>query len=241
MKRVAIFDVDGTVFRSSLLIEVTDELVAEKLLPPSVSRAYEQAHAKWLDREGSYEDYIGALIRAFETKIKGVPRKAFIKIAKQVVARSGKHVYRYTRDLTASLKKKGYYLLAISNSPLDILQPFCAGLGFDKVYGRIYETGRTGKFTGKTAYLDLITDKAKILRRAVEKEGLTLNDSIGVGDTEADIPFLKLVVRPICFNPNKKLLTAAKRNGWKVVVERKDVIYQNIGIQVKKPQLLKTP
>jgi phosphoserine phosphatase len=49
---------------------------------------------------------------------------------------------------------------------------------------------------------------------------------VGVGDTESDIPFLKLVDRPICFNPNRKLYAAAKRHGWKVVVERKDVIYK---------------
>ena len=61
--------------------------------------------------------------------------------------------------------------------------------------------------------------------RAVEREGLTLKDSIGVGDSEADIPFLKLVDHPICFNPNKKLQLVAKKKKWKVVVERKDVVY----------------
>jgi phosphoserine phosphatase len=49
---------------------------------------------------------------------------------------------------------------------------------------------------------------------------------VGVGDTESDISFLELVEKPICFNPNKRLYTYAKRNDWKVVVERKDVIYE---------------
>ena len=74
--------------------------------------------------------------------------------------------------------------------------------------------------------MDLVSDKAKILQRAVEKEGLTLKGSIGVGDTESDIKFLKLVQRPICFNPNKKLYNHAKSVGWEIVVERKDVIYK---------------
>jgi phosphoserine phosphatase len=34
-----------------------------------------------------------------------------------------------------------------------------------------------------------------------------------------------MVETPICFNPNKKLYEYAKRSGWKIVVERKDVIY----------------
>ena len=40
------------------------------------------------------------------------------------------------------------------------------------------------------------------------------------------MPFLEMVENPICFNPNEKLYTEAKRQGWKVVVERKDVIYE---------------
>ena len=36
---------------------------------------------------------------------------------------------------------------------------------------------------------------------------------------------LELVERPICFNPSRELYKAAKRLGWKVVVERKDVVY----------------
>ena len=54
---------------------------------------------------------------------------------------------------------------------------------------------------------------------------MSFKGSIGVGDTESDVAFLKLVERPICFNPNKKLYDYAKRKGWEVVVERKDMIY----------------
>jgi phosphoserine phosphatase len=74
-------------------------------------------------------------------------------------------------------------------------------------------------------YLELISDKAEILKRAVEKEKLTLKGSVGVGDTESDVAFLKMVERPICFNPNQKLYQYAKRAGWEIVVERKDVVY----------------
>ena len=89
-----------------------------------------------------------------------------------------------------------------------------------------YEVDKNNKFTGKALFTDLIDNKNKILKRAVEKESLSLKGSVGVGDTESDIAFLKMVERPICFNPNKKLYTRAKRSGWKVVVERKDMIYE---------------
>ena len=90
----------------------------------------------------------------------------------------------------------------------------------------IYETGPTDRFTGKIVEQHLILNKAAILQRAVEKEKLTLDGSVGVGDTESDIAFLELVGTPICFNPNAKLYAHAKRNHWQVVVERKDVVYE---------------
>lgn len=90
----------------------------------------------------------------------------------------------------------------------------------------MYELGPEDRFTGKINDLHLIANKANIVKRALEKEKLTLECSIGVGDTEGDISFLELVEQPICFNPNTRLYKHAKRMGWKIVVERKDVIYE---------------
>jgi len=226
MKKVAIFDIDGTIFRSSLLVELTDAFIQEGIFSSKVGKSYARSHKSWLDRKGSYEKYIVEVIDAFHKNIKGVKHEEFLKIAKKVVAFHKNRIYRYTRDLVRDLKKKGYYLLAISKSPKEIVGEFGKQLGFDKVYGLVYEIDHKKKLTGEILFWDLISDKAKILKRAVKKENLTLKGSVGVGDTEGDIAFLKMVEKPICFNPNKKLFLYAKRAGWKIVVERKDVVYR---------------
>ncbi len=226
MKKVAIFDIDGTVFRSSLLIELTDALIQEGIFSLKVRKSYSRAYGNWLNRKDSYEEYIEAVVKAFIRNIKGVQYGEFSKIAKKVTAFHGDRIYRYSRDIIRDLKKKNYYLLAISHSPQKIVKEFCKKLEFDKVYGRIYEIDRQKRFTGKVLYEELIRDKAEVLKRAIEKEKLTLKGSVGVGDTESDIAFLKMVESPICFNPNQKLYQYAKRAGWKIVVERKDVIYR---------------
>jgi len=225
-KPVAVFDVDGTIFRSSLLVELVENMVLEGLLPKSVEKYYENAHKKWLDREGGYAEYINAMVEAFYKHIKGIHYSDFIDISKKIVANEGKHTYRYTRDLIKKLKKEGYFLLAISHSPKTILDQFCPRLGFDKVYGMIYEIGPEERLTGEVVDKHLILNKAYIVKRAVEKENLTFKKSIGVGDTEGDISFLELVDTPICFNPNSDLYRHAKINNWDVLVERKDVIYK---------------
>lgn len=229
LRKLAIFDIDGTIFRSSLLIEVTEALIETNIFPQAVRKSYAKEYASWLDRRGSYDDYIDGVVRVFQRHIKGVHFKDFMRVSQKVVARHKDLTYRYTRDLVRDLKKKGYFMLAISKSPKGIVERFAKNLGFDKVYGMLYETDKKGKYSGRILFFDLMSDKAKVLKRAMQKENLTLRGSVGVGDTESDIAFLKLVEKPICFNPNAKLYAHARRAGWKVVVERKDVIYQGLG------------
>ena len=226
MKKVAVFDVDGTIFRSSLIIELVEVFIERGIFDASARLVYEEKKKRWLDRKGDYDSYILSLVEAFMKNIKGVSYDDFKTASKVVMDRYKNRTYRYTRDLVKKLKRENYYLLAISQSPKGILDDFCKKLGFDKVYGRFYELGPSDRFTGGVVDLHLIENKGTILRRAVRKEGLTLKGSVGVGDTEGDIPFLELVEKPICFNPNSKLYKEGKRNGWKVVVERKDMVYE---------------
>lgn len=225
-KPVAFFDIDGTVFRSSLLIELVDELINRGIFPASAREIYADRRQAWQDREGSYEDYIAGVIESFRTHIKGVFYGDLADAGREVVAVQSKRVYRYTRDLIKELKVDGYHLVAISQSPKSMLDDFCRQYGFDKVYGRIYDLGPQDRFLGTVTDEHLIANKANIVARVFEDQNLTHAKSIGVGDTEGDIPLLEAVERPICFNPNKKLFEYAKRMDWSVVVERKDVIYE---------------
>ena len=225
-RKVAVFDVDGTLFRSSLFIELTEELINTGLFDEAIRDRYLKEKEAWLDREGDYEAYISAMVAVFMESIKGVHYGEFQEAGKRVVDRMANRVYRFTRDLVRDLRIKGYYLLAISQSPKSVLDPFCKRLGFHKVYGRIYEIGAGDRFTGVVEDLHLIGNKRNIVKRALKKENLTLKGSVGVGDTESDISVLELVDKPICFNPNRKLYQYGKRMGWRVVVERKDMVYE---------------
>lgn len=223
--KIAVFDIDGTIFRSSLLIEFMEALVLEKVISPRAEKSWGKEYTAWLERRGSYQDYLDQVVWASRHYIKGVSQFKVWEIAKKVVAFHKSRVYRFTRDLVKELKPT-HYLVAISGSPFDMVSPFCKEFGFDKAYGRIFEVDGKSRFTGKILYEDLIRDKKSILERTLVKEGFTLKGSVGVGDTETDIPFLKMVDRAIAFNPNEKLYREAKKQGWEVIVERKDVVYR---------------
>jgi HAD superfamily hydrolase (TIGR01490 family) len=235
-RKLAVFDIDGTIFRSSLLIECVDALIDVGLFPERARSVYAAAHRRWLDRRGSYEKYIADVVKAFGKHIMGVAEADFVPVVRRMVRAHRWRVYRYTRDLVAKLRRRGHILLAVSHSPKYLVDHFARELGFDKVYGRILELDQNRRFTGGALHLDVIGSKARVVKRAIEKEGWTLVGSIGVGDTEADVGFLELVEHPVCFNPNAALWRIAKQRGWRVVIERKDVVYEiQPGKQFKLP------
>jgi HAD superfamily hydrolase (TIGR01490 family) len=223
---VAVFDIDGTVFRSSLLIELVDRLILRGVFPEEARKEYERAQEEWLDRKADYEPYIKKVVQSFAKYLKGVPYGDVADLAGEVIEEMHHRTYRYTRDLIADLKNRGYYLLAISHSPKFIVDGFAYELGFHKSYGTFYTTGATNRFTGELEDEHIIMNKASILSRAIEKENLGLIGSVGVGDTESDISMLAMVEQPIAFNPNRALYRHAMQQSWKVMVERKDVIYE---------------
>jgi len=224
-QKFAVFDIDGTIFRSSLVVELTRELIEEGLFPKSVERVYVEELQRWMDRRGSYKEYIDKVVQAYRANIKGLELDEVLEVADRMTIFHKNHVYRYTRDLINKLKKT-HFLLAISHSPYHVVEPFCREWGFQKVYAQIYELDPENKFTGNIEYEDLILDKGKVLERAISKENFTLQGSIGVGDTDSDIGMLGMVSKAIAFNPNKKLYDAAKKNRWEIVVERKDMVYK---------------
>lgn len=229
--QVAVFDIDGTIFRSSLLIELVEALIQEDIFPKTAKKSYSDAYSKWLAREGSaatgfsYYEYLEKVIRAYVTNLKGVRRADVWRVAEKVLSFHRVRVYRFTRDLIKELRKT-HFLLAISHSPYEIVAPFARSLHFDKTYAMVYEVDQRVRFTGDILYTDVMLDKAKVLQRALEKNNLTLKNSVGVGDTESDIAFLKFMDRPIAFNPSMKLYKHAKARHWETVIERKDVIYR---------------
>jgi phosphoserine phosphatase len=77
--------------------------------------------------------------------IAGVREVDFIPIVRQMVRAQRHRAYRYTRDLVASLRRRGYYLIAVSHSPRYMVDDFARELGFDEIYGRVHGVTMSGR------------------------------------------------------------------------------------------------
>ena len=226
MKKLGIFDIDGTIFRSALFLELVYGLVDSKIFPKRVLKDVEDEYTAWANRRGSYMDYVHASWDVFVCEIKGKNEKTVNEAIDQFLLKHRDRVYRFTRNLIKDLKKENFFLLAISGSPTHVVSNFAKYTGFDYSIGSEFEV-RNGKFTGKMLF-DASQNKGKILQEFISKrsEKFDLKNSFGVGDAKIDISFLEMVGNPIAFNPSRELAKYAKEKNWKIVVERKDVIYE---------------
>ncbi|EKE16479.1 MAG: haloacid dehalogenase, IB family protein [uncultured bacterium] len=223
--KLAIFDIDGTIFRKNLHFELINELSWINVFPRKVRDQIVHLYTNWLEHKGTYESYRVGLVELFEKHIKGCKKEDVVRASKMVVSFHKDRTYIFAEDLIRDLRRNNYRIIAISGSPMEIVEEYNnKHLNFDKVFGSIYET-KDDIYTG--GYIDEPTkNKGEVVRRYVEENNLTLEDSYGIGDTESDASFLDVVQHPIAFNPNENLKSIAQKKGWRIVVEKKDVVYE---------------
>jgi len=224
IRRFAVFDIDGTLIRWQLYHAIVDSLAKLGHADPKKHQIIREARMRWKRRKGnsSFKSYEEQLIAVYEQILAGLTFEQFEEATSQVFTEYKEQVYTYTRELVSDLKKKGYLLFAISGSQAEIVSKIARHYGFDEFVGTIYERGESG-FTGSKTIGS--ADKSKTLRALIEKRSASLRGSIAVGDSASDISMLELVEKAVAFNPERALFEHALRKGWKVVVERKNVIY----------------
>lgn len=224
-KKIAIFDIDGTIFRKNLQFELINELSWMNIFPRKVRDQIVSLYTSWLEHEGTYEQYREGLVELYEKYIRGCKLQDVQRASKLVVSFHQNRTYIFAENLIARLRKDGYHLIAISGSPVEIVREFNRShLQFDAVFGSVYAYDERGVYTGKAQY-EPVDSKGTLLKQYVYEHNMTLKGSYGMGDTESDASFLELVENPIAFNPNDNLRELAQKKGWKIVVEKKDVIY----------------
>lgn len=225
-KHFAVFDIDGTIARTSLLQQIVRVLVNRGKL--GVGPAQEIENLLHDFRQRIADDNFGEYMKhAVDIMFKGMPKgltlEEYDEIIDVVVKSSLTHTYVYTRQLIQSLKHNNYFLISISGSETRAVGTFSKALGFDAWVGQVNYVHNGKKLTGQVQSLG--QPKDKILDAVVNKFQLDYKNSMAVGDTSSDIPILHKVDNPIVFNPNQALFKEARDKGWMVVIERKDMVY----------------
>jgi HAD superfamily hydrolase (TIGR01490 family) len=220
----AAFDIDGTLIRWQLYHALADAMNHMGLLDSAEFEAVRAARLTWKKRNDSFQAYELALIKLVDKSLPKTSHQDFLKACQTVMEEYKDQVYTYTRDLLRDLKQHDYLLFALSASQSEIVGMIAEYYGFDDFAATSYEV-KNDYFTGHRALVKK-ESKPEYLKSLVQKHGAIWEGSLAIGDSESDIPLLSTVESPIAFNPSKELFDHAATNRWKIVVERKNMIYE---------------
>ncbi|MGB2960833.1 MAG: HAD family phosphatase [Candidatus Omnitrophota bacterium] len=188
--KLIVFDIDGTITRHIS----SWRLIHEKLgLWDILARKYQE---QFLAGKISYRRFC----ELDAAHWKGLRVKKLYAIFKNI--RYSKNVKRAIKKL----KKKGFKLVAISTGLQFITERVKEELGFHYVIGNRLDV-RAGKLTGKVKINISHGAKGKTLRSILKRFKVKPHEMIAVGDSEGDIPMVKLAGYSIAFNSSSETLS----------------------------------
>ena len=228
----AFFDIDGTIYRNSLLIEHFKMLVKyEYINMMTWEGKVKEKFIKWEKRIGDYDDYLEELVETYVDALKNYSKADMDFVARRVIELKGDKVYKYTRDRIKYHFEKGHKVIIISGSPDFLVEKMAGKFGITDFRGSEYVIDENGVFTGEVKPMWDAKNKKRVIDEYCEKYNIDLSKSYAYGDTTGDFTMFKQVGNAVAINPARRLLLKIKKDKElmkkvTVVVERKDVIYK---------------
>ncbi|MBN1468955.1 MAG: HAD-IB family hydrolase [Fusobacteriaceae bacterium] len=231
----AFFDIDGTLYRDSLMIEHFKKLIRYEVVDPAVwHNNTKKTFHDWDKRQGNYDDYLLELCEIYVESMKGLNRDHVEFISEQVIKLKGERVYKFTRERIRWHQSQGHKIIFISGSPDFLVSKMAKKYGATDFCGSTYLVDENNNFTGEVIPMWDSKSKQKSIADFTKKYNLDLSSSYAYGDTHGDVTMFRAVGHPIAINPAKELLFDIRNDEelnkkTVIAIERKDVVYKLTG------------
>lgn len=232
MNIAAFLDIDGTLYRNSLMIEHFKKMVKYEVIDPGLwHTGVKPAFLEWRKRVGEYENYMLELVAIYYEALKGRRAADLEFISNQVIHLHGDVVYKYTRNRILWHQMQGHKVFFISGSPDFLVSKMAEKYQIDGYRGTGYLIDSEGCFTGEVSPMWDSESKNKAIDNFVKAFDIDLSKSYAYGDTTGDYSMLCRVGNPVAINPARELIIKIKNSPElskkaTIIIERKDVIYK---------------
>ncbi len=231
MNKAAFFDIDGTLFRSSLVIEHFKVLTQYEVIDPIIwYKDIKPTYDNWITRHEEYDNYLITLAEGYKKALykKNINELDFI--AKRVITLLGEMVYTYTRDMVKEHLDNGFLVYFISGSPDFLVSKMAKLYNITDYRASTYKVDSNGLFNCEVIPMWDKESKKEAILKIIKDNNINVKKSYAYGDTSGDATMLRMMGNPVAINPSFELLTLLKsdnvlREKTKIIIERKDCIY----------------
>ncbi|MBA6419715.1 phosphoserine phosphatase SerB [Pseudomonas neustonica] len=192
-RRLVVFDMDSTLIDA----EVIDELAKAAGVGDAVAEITERAMRGELDFKASFRERMALL--------KGLPISTLQQVGESLRLTEG------AETLIAQLRRLGYKTAILSGGFTYFAEQLQQRLGIDYVYANALPVV-DGLVTGEVQ--EPIVDgqrKAELLRQLAQQEGISLEQTIAVGDGANDLPMLSIAGLGVAFRAKPLVKQSAKQ------------------------------
>jgi HAD superfamily hydrolase (TIGR01490 family) len=158
------------------------------------------------------------IIKTITKWLKGIEESALIELAVEIFNKSLKISIRPEVEEKIKLhKKNGARIVILSSSVYPICKAIADHLKIDDIICTHLETSN-GIFTGRPdGSFCFNEEKVERLTKYCELNNTSLESTWYYGDSDADLPALRIVGNPVCVDPDRKLRRKAILNGWEII------------------------
>ena len=193
-RRLVCFDMDSTLIKA----EVIDELARRHGVYDEVAEVTERAMRGELDFQESFRERM--------SKLKGLDESVLAEIAAELPLMDG------VETLMAQLKRLGYRTAILSGGFTYFARYLQQRLGFDEIHANELVI-ENGKVTGEVREPIVDADrKALLLREIAQREGISMEQTIAVGDGANDLKMLAAAGLGIAFRAKPMVRAQARQS-----------------------------
>ena len=218
--KLAVFDVDGTLFEGNLGIEYVKVLVQKEVFSKNIGDGIFGWYKRYKNGDVKKSVAVDEIYKIYAQGMKGVMIERAVEIAKGTWLAVKDNLYSFAEDAIQILIANGYEVLLLSGSPIEMIQQLGEFLNINSqniVAGTLEIID--GSYTGNiVSYPGSSEQKIEELDKLIHRRNLEIDwvNSLGMGDNERDAGILGRVGHPIVINPNDKLTTLAEKGGWTI-------------------------
>lgn len=212
MKKIGLFDIDGTIYDGYLIFPLSKYFVKKGLISNEVLTSLKNAATRYRAGKQGYEFTQKQVNKILIEGLRGRRYTNITSLAREFIDSQEKNFYKYVKPLLSNLKK--LYDVYFITGEFQFIAKACADKfgvkGYRSAVCEVEDDIISGKVSKDLAYSE---EKRDVVLPLLEKYSVA--GSFAVGDSVGDVEMLKLVENAFCINPSEGLKEVANERGWK--------------------------